>query len=836
MIQLEEGSELERGGGESQDGGMVIMCLDAKGSKLGCAVFDNHSSVLSITANDINIPLQQFHSSTDSVEDYEEVKNIICSLVTQFDPKRCVISSRLEQRIYSSVQLICEQSCIHLDMQSGEYFKPSKNMTRLNVKNDKDRLILDNITSNWDNPKFITARTLACVIKIIDEFSLSETPIIMSVNDINLKGRMILDKDTFESLKIFPSAVESRGTITDKLGISNILKLFDHVSTAYGKKLLKSWLANPLTEKKRIEERLEMVEVLTDNQNLNIFEDIATTVKNCPDIFHVVSQLQNANSTYKTWIDIVEFLRKCINICHIVSSFKRDDRIGILSQFARTVDLEQLFGLRKDIEGIIDLDLTSTTKAVIIMPGVDPRLDEMHRVYRNIENILTELAAISKQECAGSIQQLTTELEQLIDSVYVPQLGFLITVDSTLQDIFDSDETEGWDEYFKTETTTYFKTSSAIEMDKRYGDVVSVISDLEIDVLYKLQLRVQKQIELLCNCNKLIGELDVFIAFAKVANLYRFTKPLLTEKECVLEIKNGRHPLYETFVDSFIPNDINSIGGDFDDDSWNTKDFKRITIVTGANASGKSVFLSQVGLIVYLSHIGSFVPADYAKIGLTDKILSRIRTRESIMKTESSFELDSKQMAKCLNFCTEKSILLIDEYGKGTDIFDGPALFGSIIKHLALRPKCPRTIACTHFHDIFKQEILPIPNKGIQHYATQLLLDQTNILDYTTPETTVTFLFSVKKGISDGSFGIHCARSCGIKKDIIDRAFEISSKMLAGHTIEDIFGDIADDDLFLFHEDRDRIKAFLSWDLSSEQHKDHESLQTKLKGILNGTS
>ena len=186
----------------------------------------------------------------------------------------------------------------------------------------------------------------------------------------------------------------------------------------------------------------------------------------------------------------------------------------------------------------------------------------------------------------------------------------------------------------------------------------------------------------------------------------------LVEDNCVLEIINGRHALYETFLNNYIPNSTMVDGGLFSNLSWFKNDKERIIIITGANASGKSVYLTQTGLIVYLAQIGCFVPAERAKIGIVDKILTRIRTQETMYKTQSSFALDSQQMAKSLSLATEKSLILIDEYGKGTDILDGPSLFGSIMVNMSKNEKCPRILACTHFHEGTSSHGKDLNNKG----------------------------------------------------------------------------------------------------------------------------
>lgn len=311
-----------------------------------------------------------------------------------------------------------------------------------------------------------------------------------------------------------------------------------------------------------------------------------------------------------------------------------------------------------------------------------------------------------------------------MNAVYIPQLGYLVTISVLMEPLLDGIPNLQWEEIFRSSENIYFKNGRVLELDETYGDIYGAISDFEIEILFSLQEQILRRKTQLTAYNILLSELEILLSFAQVSAERNYTEPQLVEDECILEIINGRHALYETFLDNYIPNSTMIDGGLFSELSWCEQNKGRIIVVTGANASGKSVYLTQNGLTVYLAQIGCFVPAERARIGIADKILTRIRTQETVYKTQSSFLLDSQQMAKSLSLATEKSLILIDEYGKGTDILDGPSLFGSIMLNMSKSEKCPRIIACTHFHELFNENVLTEHIKGIKHYCTDILISQ----------------------------------------------------------------------------------------------------------------
>lgn len=288
----------------------------------------------------------------------------------------------------------------------------------------------------------------------------------------------------------------------------------------------------------------------------------------------------------------------------------------------------------------------------------------------------------------------------------------------------------------------------------------------------------------LATASDLCGDLDSLLALALGADKYKFTVPHMTTAN-VIQIEEGRHPLQELVVPSFIANDtllLGGVGDEQDDRSIITdamRDLPSIMVMTGPNHSGKSVYLKQVALIVFLAHIGSFVPADRACIGLTDRLLTRIATRESVSRNESAFAIDLKQAAFSMNFATRRSLILIDEFGKGTNSTDGAGLVTAIIDHFVnLGDEAPKVLAATHFLEIFEHDFLPDTSR-----LTFAHMDVRVDLEAEDSEDQVTYLFRLTPGRSTSSFGSRCAAMNGVDEAVVKRADAIALLLARGEDL-----------------------------------------------------
>jgi DNA mismatch repair protein MSH5 len=347
--------------------------------------------------------------------------------------------------------------------------------------------------------------------------------------------------------------------------------------------------------------------------------------------------------------------------------------------------------------------------------------------------------------------------------------------------------------------------------------------------------------KLLISASDLCGELDSLVALALGARRYQFNPPQMTMAN-IINIEGGRHPLQELTVRVYIPNDCFIAGGEGNEneDEDENVDFlpsrasscpsestsqQRMLLMTGPNYSGKSVYLKQNALIVYLAHIGSFVPAERATIGLTDKILTRISTRESVSRNHSAFMIDLQQVALSITLATRRSLVIIDEFGKGTNSLNGAGLAAGVFEYfLGLGAQSPKVIAATHFHEIFENGFLPDrPQLTFGHMEVRVD-SRTAVL-----EDQIAYLFNFKPGRSSSSFGTTCALLNGIDPVIVARAEELVLLVARGEDLVAACSKV-DCDKAQVLEDAEQIgRQFLGIDFDD---KDAADIRSVLQGII----
>jgi DNA mismatch repair protein MSH5 len=360
-------------------------------------------------------------------------------------------------------------------------------------------------------------------------------------------------------------------------------------------------------------------------------------------------------------------------------------------------------------------------------------------------------------------------------------------------------------------------------------------TDAQVDIIHELSLQVLEHGDTLKLASDAVGELDAIVALALAAKKHGWNPPTMTS-ENVLQIRGGRHPLQELVVDSYIPNDCYLSGGqgeaDEDPEGHARKSPPRppsnLLALTGPNHSGKSVYIKQVALIVYLAHIGSFVPADEAVIGVTDQILTRISTRECVTENESAFAIDLRQISFCLKAASRRSLVLIDEFGKGTRTDDGAGLMSALLDHfLTLGPQSPRMIAATHFHEIFEGRHLENhPQLMFAHMDVHM--DMANA----SSDHPMTFLYKLVPGRSSSSFGGLCASLNGVDRAVVDRAEAISLLLARNEDLGAACAKLGIEDQRQLENAEAAARQYLS--LSTEDLLRSDDVRGLLGGILSG--
>ncbi|KAG0273687.1 MutS protein msh5 [Linnemannia exigua] len=585
---------------------------------------------------------------------------------------------------------------------------------------------------------------------------------------ISVEAFTLYARERTESHPSMHSSIRGR-----KEGLS-LFGLLNQTKTSQGRHLLKQWLLRPSLDMATIHERHQSVEcfVRTENQSaINQLVECLSHIKNVPKVLQAMSK----KATINDWQSILQFTYYCVKILNVSQEILIGNSL-IIQEIRRQFVVEDLMTMGTYINDVLDFDESVIEGRCVVKRNVDEELDHMRQTYHGLDSFLSEIA----KEISVTIP---SDFTSIINVIYFPQLGYLITVPRNPEWKSEDDyQLEGFTVQFGTESTIYYKNAAMRELDEHLGDIHGLIVDREIDILQVLQERIIENSELLVTCSDLCAELDVLVSLARVARLRNYRRPTMVEGT-ILEIVNGRHPLQELVVDSFVRNSTlvgceeqgtrtgpnTTTGKTTESNSSDTGDTRcesRVMILTGPNSSGKSVYLKQVALITFMAHVGSFVPADSAIIGITDKILTRLQTRETVSSIESSFMTDLQQVASAIRMATARSLVVLDEFGKGTTSTDGAGLFCGVVEHFAaMQEGRPKVLATTHFHELFENDLMDL-SLPISLYTMEV---------YQNPDCMeATFFFRVVPGKAPSSLGPACAAMASMPAHIVQRGVYLS--------------------------------------------------------------
>ncbi|KAG6047789.1 hypothetical protein E4U17_007376 [Claviceps sp. LM77 group G4] len=478
--------------------------------------------------------------------------------------------------------------------------------------------------------------------------------------------------ETLKSLQVFPAELHSKGQSWGMKGVSqyemqsislyNLLHSLTH--TPQGRARLRAFLRSPLSNLGIIESRQRAISQLLDRQKSGALQEIIKTLKKIRNAKTCVELLRKGVDRSSlihhfgdsVWSNLRGFVCHALKLRDLVYTFTNNP-VDFLHDAASRIHRPSLTSIGEILHRTVDLDHAEYDTRPTIMIGVDPELDKMRRDYDGL-SILLEKIALS------IVHDVPRWAARLIKAcTFLPQVGFLIAVERN-KDVETSpfppshNGDDVWEEFFVADGAVHYKNNRMRHLDEQFGDIYRDIADREVEVLHRLATQVLQYDEALLEASDACGDVDAILTLALAADKYEWAAPRMTIQN-VIHIENGRHPLQELTVPSFIPNHCNLYG----EPEWNNSQSSgRCMIVTGPNSSGKSIYLKQVALIVYLAHIGSYVPAEMAVIGITDRILARITTPEGTDGQDSAFATDLKQLHYAITNMTSRSLLIIDEF------------------------------------------------------------------------------------------------------------------------------------------------------------------------------
>jgi len=549
-----------------------------------------------------------------------------------------------------------------------------------------------------------------------------QTKHIVSLSRVEEDKYVWLDRFTIRNLELFSSINE---------GAKTLVQVIDKTISPMGARLLKRWIALPLKEIAAINNRQNVVECLVKEQDLK--ENLEEHIRQVGDIERIISKVAVGRINPREVVQLKNALQAIAPIKDICSKTDNPN----LKRFAE--QLNPCESIRLRIENEIHPDPpTLVNKGNVIAAGVSSDLDELRTLAFNGKDYLAQMQE-REAERTG-----ITSLKIAFNNVF----GYYIEVRNTHKDKVPP-------EWIRKQTLVgaeRYITEELKEYESKILGAEEKILAIEVRLFNELVIALAEYIQAVQLNAAIIGQLDCLMSFATVAIDYKYSRPEINESK-EISIKGGRHPVIEHQLpmgESYISNDVVL-----------NHDEQQVIIITGPNMAGKSALLRQTALIVLMAQIGSFVPAEGARIGYVDKIFTRVGASDNISLGESTFMVEMNEAASILNNISDRSLILLDELGRGTSTYDGISIAWSIVEYIHEHPKArAKTMFATHYHELNEME------KSFGRVKN---------FNVTVKEVgnKVIFLRKLMPGGSNHSFGIHVARMAGMPPSVVHRADEI---------------------------------------------------------------
>ena len=549
--------------------------------------------------------------------------------------------------------------------------------------------------------------------------------------------------------------------LRDKAKKGTLLWVLDKTSTAMGGRLLRRWLNNPLIDVSKINKRLDAVAELNDNIILR--GDILDNLKKVYDIERLAGKISYGSANGRDLISLKSSAKQLPEIKKILSQAKSSLLTELYSELDTLDDVYDIID-----KTIVDEPPISVKEGGLIKLGYDEEIDKLKTATTDGKNWIINLEAEEREKTG--IKGLKVGFNKVF--------GYYIEVTKSNISLVP-------DRYIRKQTLTggeRYITEELKNLENQILGAEEKVVNLEYNVFVEVRDKIEAQIERVQKSAGIIATLDCLCSLATVAEDQNYVRPEVDESG-VLDIKDGRHPVIEKILPSgsFVQNDT------YLDESEN-----RLAIITGPNMAGKSTYMRQVALITLMAQIGSFVPASYARIGVVDKIFTRVGASDDLSMGQSTFMVEMMEVAQILKEATANSLVILDEIGRGTSTYDGLSIAWAVAEYISDKEKCgAKTLFATHYH-----ELTDLENKleGVKNYSIAVKEKGEDII----------FLRKIVKGGTDESYGVHVAKLAGVPQTVTKRANEIlksieRKNVLNNKKIEKQEKGVADGQLTMFN-------------------------------------
>lgn len=517
---------------------------------------------------------------------------------------------------------------------------------------------------------------------------------------------------------------------------STLLYLLNSTQTRMGARLLREWIDCPLQQKEEIRARQDAVEAL--HRDLRTRRTLRAYLGDVYDVERLTSKIAYGTIHPKDCLALSQSLRQIVPITMLLYGIPATEIQTITEQLDPMDDVIAL------IDNAISPDASASMKdGGYIRSGYSAEIDELRTITRDSKALLEELATREREETGIKTLKIG----------YNRVFGYYIEVTKSFMAMVPY-------RYERKQTLANaerYITAELKELEQKILGAADRLLLLESTLYAEIKEALLGCTERLQQDASLLSKLDVYQSLAEVAVSNRYVRPEIMD-EPILEIENGRHPIVEQLrKEAFIPNDVHM-----------DNEKERLLIVTGPNMAGKSTYMRQVALITLMAHVGSFVPADKARIGIVDRIFTRIGASDDLSAGESTFMVEMTEMANIVHHATQNSLLILDEIGRGTSTYDGLSIAWAVLEYIANPTLCgAKTLFATHYHELSELEG---KLDGVVNYRINVKEIGDEIL----------FLRKIVRGSADKSFGIHVAKLAGLPDSILSRAKEILSEIEEG--------------------------------------------------------
>ena len=603
-------------------------------------------------------------------------------------------------------------------------------------ENDTNILKLYTVVDDYEKPKDNLKNNELAVPAInglLNYFTETQKVKLEHINKIKVyevKKFMALDINARRSLELTER-------MRDKSKKGTLIWVLDKTSTSMGGRLLRRWINDPLLDINEITERLDAVKELKDNIVLR--GDIVEILRKVYDIERLAGKISYGNANAR---DLISLRNSIQNLPELKFTLSTTSSKMLKKLYERLDELKDIHDLIE--KAIVEEPPISVKEGGIIKEGFNPEIDEYKKASTDGKNWIVALEAKEKERTG--IRNLKVG--------YTKVFGYYIEITkSFLKQVPDN--------YIRKQTLTgaeRFITEELREIENKILGSEEKVVSLEYEEFTKIRTLIAKNIERLQNSASAISNVDVLTTLAIVAEDNNYVYPNVNDSD-VIDIKGGRHPVIEKMIDSgsFVENDT----------YLDCKD-NRVAIITGPNMAGKSTYMRQVAIIALMAQIGSFVPAESATIGIVDKIFTRVGASDDLSSGQSTFMVEMNEVANILKEATPKSLVILDEIGRGTSTYDGLSIAWAVAEYIADKEKIGcKTLFATHYHELLQLEEKV---EGIKNYQVAVKEKGEDII----------FLRKILKGGTDESYGIHVAKLAGVPGNVVTRANKILRSLEKG--------------------------------------------------------